>query len=97
VDDIRRGLRHWLPKVFQQQKGRKAFTDLAMTLPIGSQLDGYSCGVCVINAMECAVLGAALFDHKDRYALRVRYFVDMVTYLYKIVSRLLSSHLRDMH
>jgi len=73
---MRRGLENWLGTAF-----RVPFKDLGGTLPIGRQEDGYSCGVCVINAVEHAMFGVPLFTDKDRHALRVQYFVDAVKYL----------------
>lgn len=57
------------------------FEDLGNTLPIGQQEDSYSCGICVVNTMEHMMFGAPLFTDRDRYCLRVQYFLEAVKYL----------------
>lgn len=57
------------------------FRDEGRSLPIGRQDDGYSCGICVINAMEHAVFAAGLFTPAKRHSLRVRYFTEIARHL----------------
>ncbi|KAF9641889.1 hypothetical protein BDM02DRAFT_3194339, partial [Thelephora ganbajun] len=76
LQHIRRGLANWLNVAFGA-----LFEDLGSTLPIGRQSDGHSCGICVINAMEHAMFGVPLFTDKNRYSLRIQYFVEAVKYL----------------
>jgi len=76
LDHISRGLENWLSAMFGVQ-----FEDQGNTLPTGRQTDGHSCGVCVINAMEHAIFGVPLFADRDRYRLRVQYFVEAAKYL----------------
>lgn len=78
---MHRGLKKWLEVVF-----RALFKDLGNAFLIGQQEDGESCGICVINAIEHAMFGVPLFTDEDRYALRVRYFVEVVKYLLDNVS-----------
>jgi hypothetical protein len=66
----------WCFQVFGEQ-----FKDCGEAFAIGEQDDGYSCGICVINAMESAILGTPLFTHEARYRLRVQCFVTIVRYL----------------
>jgi len=58
-----------------------AFTLSPLRIPIGLQLDCYSCGICVMNAMEHALFQVPLFTGNDRHRLRIQYFVNLVTYL----------------
>jgi len=76
LQHICRGLANWLSVMFGA-----SFEDLGNTLPIGRQEDAHSCGICVVNAMEHAMFGVPLFRDRDRYGLRVWYFVEVVEYL----------------
>jgi len=76
LEHICRGLESWLSVVFEVQ-----FKDLGNTLPTGRQTDGHSCGICVINAIEHAIFGVPLFTDRDRYRLRIQYFVEATEYL----------------
>jgi hypothetical protein len=79
---LRKRLSTWLTHVFGG-----SFKDLGSTLSIGKQNDEHSCGICVINAMEHAVLNTALFTHEDRYTLRIRYFVELAEYVLRNVRK----------
>ena len=74
---------HWLKVLFGV-----SFKDRGATLAIGKQGDGYSCGPCVLNAMEHAILNAPLFTHGSRHSLRAAYFVRLMQYLLRDVSAL---------
>jgi len=94
LEDLRRGLSNWLPRAFEKKgkkgkkgKGKGDFTDLGGVLPIGTQNDGYSCGICVINAMEYAIFDVPLFKATDRFTLRVHYFLELVAFLLDNVSK----------
>ena len=72
---LRTRLQAWLERAFGGQ-----FVDKGNSLPIGWQRDDSSCGICVLNAMEHAAFGVPLFQHEDRFGLRIRYFVVMARY-----------------
>ena len=55
---ICRGLDCWLQTDFHC-----SFKNLGQTVPIGTQKDGISCGVCVLNALKHTLLDAPLFTH----------------------------------
>jgi hypothetical protein len=76
LEHICRGLEGWLNVTFGA-----GFKDLGKTLPIGRQADSYSCGICVINAIEHAMFGVPLFTDSDRHHLRIQYFVGAVKHL----------------
>lgn len=78
---MRRGLENWLDAGFGAP-----YKDMGNTFLIGKQEDGHSCGICVVNAIEHGMFGVPLFTNKDRYALRVQYFVGVVKYLLDNVS-----------
>jgi hypothetical protein len=63
-----------------------SFKNLGQTLPIGTQQDGTSCGVCVLNTLEHALLDTHLFTHGRWNVLRVQYFTDIVNLLFDRVS-----------
>lgn len=67
---------NWTFQVFGER-----FQNCGDTFPVGRQKDGNSCGICVINAMESAILGTPLFTHADRYCLRLRYFVTILKHI----------------
>jgi hypothetical protein len=50
-------------------------------LAIGTQDDGYSCGICVMNAIDHAIYKVPLFTNDMRHALRVSYFVKLTNYV----------------
>ena len=77
---IGRRLADWLGVVFGRQ-----FTLLSSPLPIGKQGDYDSCGICVMNAIEHAVFGVPLFTERQWHQHRVRYFVEFMAYLIKVV------------
>ena len=81
LQHIRHGLENWLNGGFWG-----SFEDLGNTFLIGQQQDGYSCGICVVNAIEHAMFNVPLFTDQDCYILRVRYFVEAVGYLVDNVS-----------
>ena len=58
-----------------------AFTLSPVRIPIGHQQDRYSCGICVMNAMEHVLFQVPLFTSNDRHRLRIQYFVNLITYL----------------
>ena len=78
------GLGKWLYRVFGS-----AFTDGKQTLSIGKQGNSYSCGICVLNAIEHAVCNTPLFTDAQRHTLRVAYFKRLMGYLLRDVGRLL--------
>ena len=78
---LRGAIASWLKVVFGE-----AFRDKGASLPIGRQRDGYSCGPCVLNAIEHAILDAPLIKHKDRHGLRAAYFVELMGYILRDVS-----------
>ena len=80
---LRREMADWLRVLFGE-----AFKDRGATLAIGKQKDGYSCGPCVLNAIEHAILEAPLFTHESSHSLRAAYFVRLMGYLLKDVSAL---------
>ena len=77
IEALSRKLIKWLNDVFGPR-----FTLRTEPLPTGRQQDGYSCGVCVMNAMEHAAFNITLFTPKDRHRLRIRYFIHFVRFLY---------------
>jgi len=81
VNKILRGLEHWLKTSFHG-----SFENLGQTLPIRTQKDVISCGVCALNALEHALLGVPLFTHDRRNLLRVQYFVKIAKLLLDHVS-----------
>lgn len=78
---ICRGLDRWTVTNFYHP-----FKNLGQSLPIGTQQDGISCGVCVLNALEHALLDAPLFTHNQRNLLRVEYFTKIAKLLLDRVS-----------
>ena len=78
---ILHGLERWLKTNFQ-----RSFKNLGQTLPIGTQKDAISCGICVLNALEHALLGAPLFTDDRRNLLRVQYFTNITKLLLDHVS-----------
>ena len=74
---VSRKLIKWLADVFG---GR--FTLRKESLPTGRQQDSYSCGICVMNAMDHAAFDVPLFTPRDRHRFRIQYFIDLVKYLY---------------
>ena len=62
------------------------FKNLGRVLPIGTQEDGISCGICVLNALENMIFAGHLFTHDRRNALHVKYFTDIVELLLDPVS-----------
>lgn len=84
------GLARWLNQVFNRK-----FEDLGRRLPTGRQADSNSCGICVLNAMECLVIGGTLFTQEEAIALRTRYFSEIVEHLLEHVSDLLRLHFDD--
>ena len=81
IGKICRGLEHWTNASFHA-----AFKNAGQVLPIGTQRDGISCGVCVLNALEHAILNTPLFTHDTHNVLRVRYFTTIVNLLLDRVS-----------
>jgi hypothetical protein len=78
-------LRTWLNAVYggaSRSVGRK-FT-------IGTQDDGSSCGVCVMNAMDHAMFGQALFTQADRHLVRMGLFAKLAGHLVDMVGALLT-------
>lgn len=73
-------LRDWL----EQALGAE-FEGNGRTLPIGSQDDGSSCGVCVLNAIDHAIFGTALFRPSDRHLVRMNLFTKLAGYLRETV------------
>lgn len=74
------GLDKWLKAIFGVR-----FTDRGQTFAVGTQEDGHSCGICVINSLEHELFGAALFTHSSRNALRIHYFTEVIKFLLKEV------------
>jgi hypothetical protein len=64
----------------------RSFKNLGQILPIGTQQDGISCGICVLSALEHALLDVPLFTHDRRNLLRIRYFMDIAELLLDHVS-----------
>lgn len=60
----------WLKKEFG-----KEFTNEGDNLRHGRQEDGFSCGVCLPNAIEYACFRDKLFVHVDRRLHRMKWFV----------------------
>jgi hypothetical protein len=74
--ELQAGLRKWVRLAFGKTvigKGRKFST--------GKQDDGNSCGICVLNAMDHAMIGTPLFRHETREATRMDLFLRMINYL----------------
>ena len=74
--DLESALRGWLEPVLSVE-----FVSNGRTLPIGSQDDGGSCGVCVLNAIDHVIFGTALFRPGDRHLVRMNLFALLVGYL----------------
>ena len=83
ISRLRDGVQIWLKSKFPA-----GFIDQGRTLPMGRQQDSYSCGVCVMNAMERGFFKCPPFDHANRHTLRVQYFIAIMEYLLDIVRRL---------
>jgi len=81
ISKICRGLDRWMTTCFHS-----SFRNLGQVLPIGTQKDGISCGVCVLNSLEHALLDARLFTHNRRNILRVQYFTKIMNLLMDHVS-----------
>ena len=81
VNKICNGLDHWTRILFHVR-----FKNIGSVMPIGIQEDTVSCGVCVLNALEHAVLNTRLFTQNHRNNLRVQYFTDIVGLLSDHVS-----------
>ena len=81
ITKICRGLGRWLGTNFH-----RSFKNLGQTVPIGTQKDGISCGVCVLNALEHTLLDIPLFTHNRRNLLRMRYFTNITKLLLDHVS-----------
>jgi hypothetical protein len=81
IDKICRGLDHWTNALFHAP-----FKNIGEVLPIGTQQDGISCGVCVLNALEHEIFVTRLFTHDRRNVLRVQYFMDIMKLLLDHVS-----------
>ena len=78
---ICRGLDRWTTTSFYH-----SFKNLGHSLPIGTQQDGISCGVCIMNALEHMLFNVPLFTHKRRNLLRVEYFMKITKLLLDQVS-----------
>ncbi|KAI0688683.1 hypothetical protein C8T65DRAFT_700472 [Cerioporus squamosus] len=61
--------RWWASKRFTGK-----FKVIGHKLSIGRQLDGYSCGICAINAMTHDIFGDALWSDEKKALHRVRWF-----------------------
>jgi len=81
ITKILDGLGRWLATSFS-----RSFKKLGETLPIGTQKDAISCGICALNALEHALLDAPLYTHNRRNLLRVQYFVNIANLLLDHVS-----------
>jgi hypothetical protein len=81
IGKICRGLDRWTKSQFHA-----AFKNAGEALPIGTQQDGISCGICVFNALEHEIFNTHLFAHARRNVLRVLYFVDIMKLLLDRVS-----------
>ena len=81
IEKICRGLDRWTKTLFYAP-----FRNAGESLPIGTQQDGISCGICVLNGLEHEIFGARLFTHDRRNVLRVQYFVDVMKLLLDRVS-----------
>ena len=84
ISKICRGLDRWMSVCFSN-----TFKNCGQVLPIGTQLDGTSCGVCVLNSLEHALLDIRLFTHKHRDDLRVQCFTKIMSLLIDQVSAML--------
>ena len=71
-DALHQGLCKWLGSIYKSK-------DASFT--IGKQQDRSSCGVCMLNAMEHAMLGIALFTHADRILVCMGLFIKLATHL----------------
>ena len=71
-DALHQGLCQWLGSAYKSENAGFA---------IGKQQDRSSCGVCVLNAMEHAMLGTALFTHANRSLVRMGLFVKLAAHL----------------
>ena len=83
IGKICRGLDRWTGIPFYS-----SFKNVGEVLPIRTQNDGISCGVCVLNALEHEMFNTWLFTHDIRDVLRVQYFTDVMTLLIDHVSRM---------
>lgn len=81
ITKICRGLDRWTNTDFH-----RSFKNLGESLPIGTQQDGISCGICVLNALEHALLNVPLFTHNRRNLLRVEHFAKIAKFLLGHVS-----------
>ena len=81
IGKICRGLDLWTGTHFYNR-----FKNVGGVLPIGTQRDGTSCGVCVLNALEHEIFDTHLFSHERRNVLRVQYFIDIMKLLLDRVS-----------
>jgi hypothetical protein len=78
--DLDAALREWLEPALGAE-----FEGNGRTLPIGSQNDGNSCGVCVLNAIDHAIFGTALFRPGDRHLVRMNLFAMLAGHLRETV------------
>jgi hypothetical protein len=76
MEDMKVAIEQWTMAVFGARFGRHK-----LTLKIGRQTDPYSCGVCVINSIELAMLGSTPFLAQQRFHHRLRYFIMAAKYL----------------
>jgi hypothetical protein len=82
IGKICRGLERWTKNSYHAP-----FRNIGEVLPIGTQQDGISCGVCMLNALEHTILNTRLFTHDARNVLRVRYFTRIMDLLLDRVSK----------
>ena len=82
IGKICRGLERWTNSLFYTR-----FKNAGKVLPIGTQEDGISCGVCVLNALEHEIFDTPLFTHDRRNILRLQYFLDTMKLLLDHVSK----------
>lgn len=81
VNKICHGLDRWTKMNYHV-----SFKNMGRVMPIGTQQDTISCGVCVLNALENATLGVDLFTHNRRNNLRMHCFKKIMGLLVDSVS-----------
>ena len=75
------GLSRWLDGTLKTE-----FKAQGAAVPIGKQTDGDSCGICVLNAMDHAMVGTELFNQRAGHLVRMDLFTRTMRHLLEKVS-----------
>jgi hypothetical protein len=71
--ELMAAVKRWLESQFDGE-----WTNKGRSLPIGCQLDSYSCAICAINAIAHAVFGDQLWEQKRASCERATWFTTLV-------------------